>query len=367
MSAATGAGDVFRDRSALDHAFRSEANYCRRTGSPFAAEFLLAALEDIERGGPIADLIAGWSGHPVLDVLPLRLLAAVHRSVLAGEAPELERDYPSVGGRPAWPGTWDRVLRFVRANGARLRPRLAQQMQTNEVLRSAILLPGFLLLAGRFGLPLRLLEIGASAGLNLLWDRYHYTTGSGTWGDPRSPLHLSSRWEGPAPPLSTRVAVDDRSGCDLTPLDPRDPDAALTLESFIWADQVERLARLRAALAIARQGPPRVDRSPASDWLRPRLEEGRQGVLTVVFHSVMWWYLSEPERAEVTDVLGRAGARAAADRPLAWLRLEGLGAHAELRLTAWPRGEEELLAHAEYNGQWLQWKQGLPPDPPPSS
>jgi hypothetical protein len=144
-------------------------------------------------------------------------------------------------------------------------------------------------------------------------------------------------------------------------VDPADPQRRLRLESFVWPDQTERLARLRAALAVAAHDPPPVAARRAGEWLGEVLAAEHPGVATVVYHSVVWWYLPEEERATVTARMEEAAARAAADRPLAWLRMEGSRSEeAEVRLREWPGGEDVLLGRCHWHGAWVAWEAGAP-------
>jgi hypothetical protein len=156
---------------------------------------------------------------------PLLLLAAVHRMTLEGRLPEAARYYPSLGGRTDVEALWPHFLEAV--------PRavLPVCVQTNEIGRSCALLPGFLEVARRTGLPLRLLEIGASAGLNLRWDYFPFL------GAPAT------------------IRVVERRGCDLNPIDPTLDDSRPALLCFIWPDQAERLQQMAEVIEIARPRP----------------------------------------------------------------------------------------------------------------
>lgn len=349
-------------------AFRLQADFSPRFGSPFYAELLARAADDIERGGPIAQLLDGWEGNPVPDALALRLMGGVHRLVLDGAAPELAAHYPSTGGTPRWPDTWTAFLAVVARHHETLRAALRRQVQTNEVRRGAALAAGFLTVASRTPHPLRLLEIGSSAGLNLCWDRYRYEVVQRdddgnelavrhVWGDADSRVTIRTDWYGPLSVFDGSAVVAERRGCDVAPVDVTDPGQVRVLESFIWADQLERLAQLRAAVALARQTPPPIASRRAGDWLAEQLAASRPGVTTVVFHSIMWWYLAEDERQRVTTLVTDAGARATPAAPLAWLRMELMrSSDAELRLTAWPGGDDRVLADADPHGRVVRWR-----------
>ena len=346
-------------------AFRLQAEFCNTMGSPLYGELLLRAADDIERGGPVAAVLDGWTGDPVPDALALRLMGAVHRLVLEGVVPSLARHYPSAGGRPEWPAAWNDFRDVVALHASQLRPALDQHVQTNEVRRSAALLAGFLTVAKAHALPLRVLEIGSSAGLNLGWDRYRYEltgpAGSGAmpravWGNPDSPVIIRSEWEGPLDVFAAQTTVVARAGCDVAPIDVADDAQVRRLESFVWPDQIERLSQLRGALALARRDPPGLVRRAAAEWLDEQLAARHHGAATVVFHSIMWWYLSEDERARVNDVIAAAGDRATAGAPLAWLRLELLTTpEPDLLLTHWPGGAETLLGRADAHGRYVRW------------
>jgi hypothetical protein len=328
---------------------------CQLAGSPLYASILDVVAADLRHGGPCARLLAPVADAPFGDAVLLRLLAGLHRLVLAGEAPELARHYPSAGGRPGR-HLDHAVLEAVTAHAASLGAALGEGVQTNEVGRSAALVGGLLEVAA-WGLPVRLLEVGASAGLNLLVDRYRYEAGDRGVGPADSPLRFVEPWAGVAPHLERRLEVAERRGCDLRPIDPADPAGRLRLRSFVWADQLERLARLDAALAVVdRVGAPTVDRASAAPWARRQLAEPAPGRATVLVHAIVAQYLDPAERGRLVAAIEAAGARADRTAPLAWLRLEPGGDQAELRLTAWPGGRTRLLATSAYHGPPVVWR-----------
>ena len=337
-------------------AFRYQAEGCRESGSALYAELLSAAALDVERGGVMAHLVQGWRGHPVLDALGLRLLGGVHRMVLAGSAPRIARYYPSAGGVVDTAAIWPEFTALAEERFDALRGALNERVQTNEVARAAALLPGFLRIAARTGLRLRLLELGSSAGLLQLADRYGYDLGPHRWGSNGSGVRIRTEWSGPPPDLGAKLEVASRAGCDPNPLDVNDPDVALRLQSFVWPEQLERLALLRAAMDYVRSARPRIERTGAARFLTDELAHPVSGVATVVFQSVVWWYIPEAERAEIVRLVDEAGTRATEEAPLAWLRLEGATTReAELRLSLWPGGADVLLATAHYHGRWVKW------------
>jgi hypothetical protein len=340
----------------IARSFRDQAETCGLYGSPTYAELLARAADDVESGGPIGGLVAGFEGDPLAQALALRVLGAVHALVLLGRAPRLARFYPSAGGAADPDRAWPAFLETVRENTPELAARLAAQVQTNEVGRSAALVGGALAVAEATRLPLRLREIGASAGLNLLLDRWHYELGPHRFGPTSAPLVLRADWSGPPPALGAPLEVESRAGCDVAPVDLRDAEARLRLESFVWPDQGARLGLLRAAIAAALPNPPPVARAHAADWVEREVAHPAEGCATLLFHSIVWRYFSRDERRRIKAALARAGRHASARAPLAWLRLEGDKLeHGELRLTLWPGGGERLLARAHYHGSRVDW------------
>jgi hypothetical protein len=287
----------------------------------------------------------------------LQLMGALHRLVLEGRAPALARLYPSAGGTPG-PAAPRALIEAVEQHSAVLPELMQRPIQTNEVGRSAALLVGFLAVARQTGLPLRVLEIGASAGLNLRWDRYRYTGPAGEWGDPDSPVEIADAFTGERPPLDLRPSVVERRGCDPHPLDPTSADTRLTLLSYTWPDQLRRFTQLRGALDFAPSMPVAVERSAAVPWLQDMLAVAAPGVATVVFHSVVLPYLGEDGIAELWRTLDAAAGRAQPDAPLAWLSLEAGADLADVRLMSWPGGEARLLAHASFHGPPVRWVAG---------
>ncbi len=342
--------------------FRKQVGWCERLNSPFTARLLQAASGDLEHGGPLADLIGEWPGDPVADALPLRVAGALHALALAGRDPDLAALYPPATADPDAQELWNPAAAAIATHRAFVVDWLTSPPQTNEVGRSAVLLGGFLEIASQTGRPLRLLEIGASAGLNLAWDRYHYRLGDAVWGDPTSLVSLAPNWSGPLPVPDTQVQIAERLACDRAPIRLDDPDQRLRLRAFVWADQRERLVLLENAMTVAQDLPVAVETADAAVWLEARLKEPAPGVATVVYHSVVWQYLALETQARATAAITAAGAAATPDAPVAWLRFELLadGQAPELYLDLWPDGETRRLARAHPHGAMVQWLDGQP-------
>jgi hypothetical protein len=337
--------------ASLGEQLRFQSGNCARLGSPLYTDLLSCAAADCEAGGPVWELLRGHEADPPGSALALRMMGAVHRLVLDGTLPELASLYadPERDAEATW-GAFEAALDSRREP---LLPLLERPVQTNEVGRCAALLPGFLAVSAETGLPLRLLELGSSAGLNLRWDRYRYEAQGFAWGDPDAELAISFALEDCAPP-PVAATVAERRGCDAAPVDPVTEEGRSTLLAYLWADQFHRAERTAAAIEVARGLPVEIDRAPAADWLARRLAEPAAGAATVVFHSIVTQYLPERERERIVDLLREAGARAGAEAPLAHLAMEPAGEMAALRLTVWPGGEERQLGRAGYHGDPVQ-------------
>ena len=334
---------------------RVQAGWCTRLGSPLYGELIERVADDVESGGPFAALMTDPESDPLIDVPMLRLMGAAHRLALNGSAPELARFYPSCGGTAHADGAWEALLRLARDRPELLREHISRPVQTNEIGRSAPLSGGFAAVARDTGLPLRLLEVGASAGLNLRFDHYRYETGGRAFGPPGSPVVLSGYWDAGDPPYDAEVRVVDRRGCDPHPVDPTSEEGRLTLLSYLWADQLDRVERLRGALDIARRVPVALERADGCAWVERELARASPGVASVVFHSVVMPYLSHEERERFAAAVRVAGERADTSAPVAWLRMEYGGEECELRLTLWPGGGERLLATCGFHGLHVVW------------
>jgi hypothetical protein len=335
------------DGETIEELLRFQAAACGHVGSPLYEDLLNRAADDYEQGGTTRRALQGHEADPRKSALALRLMAAVHRLVLTGEAPELAERYRDPGRNGEL--TWEAFRDVLEDHEEALHKLIELPVQTNEVGRCAALLPGFLGVAASTGLPLRLLEVGASAGLNLGWDAYRFEAGEFSWGPADSPLRIDFELSGGEMP-SAEASVAERAGCDPEPVDPTSEEGRLTLLACCWPDQAVRVERLRAALEIAAARPAPVERSGALEWATSRLAEPAPGRATVLYHSIVMQYLTEDEQASFPTVVSAAGERANAEAPLAWLRMEPAGERAEVRITTWPGGEDRLLARSGYHG-----------------
>ena len=348
-------------RDDLVRSLKLQAAACANMGSAFSSQFLTQLADDVADGGYAATLLAAFvedsTKQLIDDAVPLRILGAFHDLSLSGAEPALSAAYPSAGFAGDAATAWAIALEVAPRHGEQLIAFTTHEPQTNEVRRSVALLGGFLTLAKETGLPLRSFEIAASAGLNQFWDRYHYDLGeAGLWGDPASPVRLDTDWTGPAPPL-VPVTVAQRAACDRAPVDIREPGPRRRLTAYIWADQPERLVRLRAAIDVALAAGVDLQRSDAAAWAKA-IAAPQAGFATVLYHSVFWTYMSEAQKAELLAVIDGLAAQATPAAPFAWLRMEPTPETMtvmEIRLTMWPGGEERLLARSHPHGATVEW------------
>jgi hypothetical protein len=343
--------------AAVRAAFLVQEKACNALGSPFTAQLSRLHAERLEPGNAVANRILGWQGDPspAADSVPLRIAGALHALVLESLAPDLANVFPSTQADDD--ALWKAVSRAHVDHAAFILNRLKSPPQTNEVRRSGALLPGFLLLGQMFGKPLILSEVGASAGLNLQWDRYRYDLGGSVFGLEDSPVLIAPEWRGNAP-SKAKVTVAARAGCDLNPVHATDPAHRLRMLSYIWADQTDRLERTAAALGIAAKEGLMVEKADAIDWLDERMKPTYPGATHVIYHTIAWQYLPKPLRDQGDSLISETGARATADAPFARLALEADEQNngAALTLQIWPSGEKKQIGRGDFHGRWVDWR-----------
>lgn len=337
--------------------FRAQAEACDALGSPFTAGLCRALAEMLDETTATGRGVLDWPGDTRDDALSLRLCGALNALVLGKRDAILAaafppRSAPQIILQAILPGVLMR-------HDQRLLAALNSPPQTNEIGRSAMLLPGYLAIARETGLPLDIHEIGASAGLNLMFDRFFYRYGEQQWGSPESPVQLAPELRGANPiPLEGSLDIRSRDATDHAPVDIADPAARLRLRSFIWPDQTARLERLDAALKLASAARLKVRRADAVEAVRALLANRKDGTIPVLVHSIMWQYMPDGTKAAIVDTILQALDPATNNRPLAWLRMEPLrtsDSFATLALTLWPGGATRHLARCDYHGRWIEW------------
>ena len=340
----------------LKEAFRDQAEICTRMGSPLMGRVLGILAENWDDTTALGQKMAEYQGDigPAGHSLPLRIAGGLHALVLQDAAPGLVATYP--------PNSVDdatlraAVLRTLQDHEAFLIAWTKSPPQTNEVRRSAALIAMAQVAAHRFDRSIVLSELGASGGLNLMWDQFALDTGTARFGPPDPVLTLSPDWDGPQPPRATPHVVA-RAGVDLNPLNPNDPNDLLRLTAYLWADQPHRLALTRAAASALKT---RVVQGDAIDWLAHRLGTAPRDHMHMIQHTVAWQYFPAQLQARGTALIEAAGTNATPDAPLAWMQMETDGdttgaVGAALTLRLWPGDLTFHLGRADFHGRWVRW------------
>ena len=334
--------------SVLAGAFATQAQACAALGSPFMAR-LCAILPDLLEDTELEARLSNWPGDPGPSghSLPLRLAGALHALQLGGDAGLGAIYPPSAPDDAAFSAG---IAQALETHATAINEFIDRPPQTNEVRRAAFIIAAASVVADRFGLPLRLFELGASAGLNLNFDRFALSTNHWTRGAGDPDLTLTPDWTGvPLPDVPFTVA--ERRGVDLTPLDPVTDRRRLL--AYLWPDQPERMTLTRAALALP---PAPVDAGDAGDWLPARLPP-TPGQTQLIYHTIAWQYFPGVTRALAESALKKAASVASAEAPLARLSMENDGGcGAAVTLTTWPDGQEQLIARADFHGRWIDWQ-----------
>jgi hypothetical protein len=338
-------------------AFDNQVAYCTAAGATVTARICAALRELIERGegGALLERIRAWPGAPLADALPLRVAGGIHALHLKGTEPALGAIYADRQGVD----DAAIVAAALLAHEAELLPWLDGPPQTNEAGRSANFIAAMLWLADK-GLPPRFecLEIGSSAGINLMLDRYHYDLGGVQVGPEPGAMRFQPEWQGDPPP-DRKVEIVSAKGCDVAPVDLTDPDQALRLKAYIWPEHTVRFERMAAAIAEAGKSPPDLVHMDAAEFVEAELARPQaEGTTRMLMHSIVWQYVPDDQKARVTAAMEAAGERATPERPLAWVALEAnrvLHIH-EMVVRYWPGGGEgEVVTRAHPHGAWIAW------------
>jgi hypothetical protein len=333
-----------------------QADFCNTSGAPIVGRVCAGLARVLDRSSITGTRFLGWPGDPKADAIPLRLAAPFHFLIRAGRSPDLALIY---AGETTDPDAIDSVLRAtIATHDAEIAGWLDGPPQTNETGRSGVLMAGLLVLAERFGPRFELLEIGSSAGLNLMIDRYHFDLGGVEAGPPDSPVRIAPEWRGPPPPAA-EVRIESVRGVDVAPIDVTDAQAAARLMAYVWIDAADRIERSAQAIAMARADPPLLEQGDAADWVEARLAESQEaGVARVLMHSVVWQYIAPEGQHRIEAAMAAAGATATAERPLAWVTMEAdrtLNRHT-LVVRSWPgEGTPERHAVVHPHGRWIEW------------
>lgn len=339
------------------------------------AEFALATARraplyaSLSRSIATDDEVAGLlTEAPPTQRQPVLLFACVHAVLLAEPDDDLAAWYPNLTPAPPADGDpWPAFRRFCRRHRDELVALLARRStQTNEIGRCAVFLPVFGLLADEVG-PLAHVDVGTSAGLNLLLPHYGYRyEPGGTLGDGRD-VELACGVRGPLPIPAAIPPVVRSVGLDRAPIDVADDDAARWLEACVWPDQQDRFERLRAALDLARAVGVDVRRGDAlTDTPALVAEVGAAGH-PVITNSWVLSYFTPVDRHDYLAMLDAVGGA----RDLSWVYAEspaqigGLPVPADeppseltvLTVVRWRGGQRTVdhVARCHPHGYWMHW------------
>ncbi|WP_146348120.1 DUF2332 domain-containing protein [Falsiphaeobacter marinintestinus] len=337
----------------LTDAFLSQAGSCTALGSPFMGRLLTSLADVWPTETALGQLCASWNGDigPGGASLPLRIAGGLHALVLTERDPDLATVYPPAN--PTDAELTKQVLAALERNQDFMIDWMQNAPQTNEVRRSAALIPAAHWIAVRHDLPFMVSELGASAGLNLIWDKFALQTAGGRLGPDDAALVLEPDWAGPLP-AQAEITVAERRGVDLNPLNAKAPDQGLRLFSYLWPDQPHRMQLTRAAIAAQDAI---VDQGDAIDWLEGRLAQQPQGQVHLIYHTIAWQYFPTESQKRGTALIETAGTQATPDRPLAWLRMEAdeITGGAGLTVRLWPGDQTVTLGRVDFHGRWVQW------------
>lgn len=348
-----------RGTAAIATCFANQVAYCEAAGAHITARIVagIAAVVESPACGELLTRIRDWPGAPLADALSLRVAGGLHALHLSGAAPELGAIYRGVACDDT-----GLIAGVIAAHEAALLPWLDGPPQTNEAGRSANFIAAMLWLADQ-GLPGRFecLEIGSSAGINLMLDRYAYDLGGVRVGPPRAVMHFAPQWRGASPP-DQAITIASTKGCDVAPVDLTDPAQALRLKAYIWPEHTIRFERMDAAMRAATERKPDLVRMNAADFVEAEVVRPRAaGTTRMLMHSIVWQYVPADEQARVTAAMETAGKRASADAPLAWVMVEADRSVHRHKLTVryWPGGADAVqLAWSHPHGADIEWLVG---------
>lgn len=343
-------------------AFENQIDYCRKNDAPITARVVESIAAALGQDTPFTNAVRDWPGpHPLSDALPLRAAGGLHALLLSGAEPALS---PLYRGEPEGIANAESLVRAaIAAHGPALMPWLDGPPQTNEAGRSSNYAAAMLWLTAQ-GLPPRFdcIEIGSSAGINLMMDRYRYDLGGVKVGPADAEMAFTPEWRGPPPPAppASGLEIIHLRGCDVAPVDLSDPAQLLRLKAYVWPEHHQRFERLEIAGRLAAAKAPDLVQADADEFVEAELARPQlSGTTRIVMHSVVWQYLGEARQERITRAIEAAGAKADMDRPLAWIALEAnrdTYQQHELVVRHWPGdGQPQVLARSHAHGAWINW------------
>ncbi|MXO89698.1 DUF2332 family protein [Altererythrobacter aquaemixtae] len=333
-----------------------QATHAEEAGAPNTGRVVRALLAVLETDTAVGRRMSSWEGLSLEDAMPLRINGGLHNLLLTGADRRLE---PVYAGLTTDQAAVDAIVAdLVETFDTRLLPWLDGPPQTNEAGRSWGFMSALMWLSQRLGPKFEINELGASAGVNTMMDRYHFDLGGVSAGPVKSPMQIKPEWRGPPPP-DAPVEIAAIRGCDQAPVDLSDPEAALRLKSYVWPEAIARMGRIEAAIQLAGEHAPDLVKQDAGDFVADMMARPQEeGVTRVLCHSIVWQYIPETTRDAIEAAMLEAGAKATSEKPLAWIALETNRAtfRHELHVRYWPGGGEEVLLGCGHpHGAWAEW------------
>lgn len=337
-----------------------QANHALKNGAPGTAAICRALIALAQGETLCGQRIANWDPATVLrDAMPLRIAGGIHDLFRRGVEPRLGAIY---SGEITDTGAVETLIEnIVSRHDSELLPWFDSPPQTNEAGRSASFVGALHWLASRVVPNYELNEIGSSAGMNLLINRYRYDLGGVVRGPDDSPVTIRPAWNGPPPPDHS-FHIASVQGCDIQPIDVKDDASANRLMAYIWPEMPERFTRMTGGIQMIRSQHVNLIRADAADFVEHRLAALQNaGTTRVLMHSIVWQYLPDATQQRIQTAMNNAGSKATTTKPLAWISLETNRAtfRHELKVSYWPGGGQPvLLGEAHAHGAWVKWKAG---------
>jgi len=341
------------DTEALSRQFKSFGEKVYHGSSPLYEQISRRVSEDPE-------LLSLVLRARKSELSPNLFFGAIHYLLLRGLRHQLSSFYPSLSGSTI---KEDDPYPFFRSFCLENRKEIedlisTRRVQTNEVQRCTCLMPAYAVAYRRAGKPLSIVDLGASAGLHLLWDHFGYDYGEGKkFGDPSSPVQLACLLHGNvSPPFPSRLPlVAYRVGIDLNPIDVNDPKMMLWLKALVWPEHLKRAETLNSAIELAKQIPPAVIRGDVLAVLPEVLSKVPVETAVCISHSHLVYQFPKELRERFFSMINECGAH----RDIFQISYEWWPGKdkSELELSIFENGakQEQLLAYCNPHGEWLQW------------
>ncbi len=337
--------------------YQQQIAYCTANDAPLTASICRAIITVADESTRTGSRILNWNGEVIPQALPLRSAAPFHALHQSGKAPALAAIYEGKANNQ------EQINSLINAALQEfddiIYPWLDTPPQTNEPGRCAALMSGLMILSQRHSLPIEILEIGSSAGLNLNIHRYYFDLGGVKTGPSDSHILIKPEWRGVNTPPAMHPDIISTKGVDLYPMDCKDERTRARLLAYVWPEQKSRLDRTAKAIKIAQDHRVNLSQGDAADWLETQLSQPQDsGTMRVLMHSIVWQYLPKAGQERIAIAMEKAGQKACNDKALAWIALETNQSKKQhqLSIRSWPNhGDTQILGYAHAHGFWVNW------------